>query len=355
MKKMLAKCILVCCSMFAAGSALAAESAAAARDKLMQEVKAWVGVQSGVSTDRVEVAPLDARMRVASCPAGAKLDFPFPARDLVRARCEAPAWQVFIPVSVRVPRNMIVAGANLARGHVLTEADLASREAAGTDGFEDRASVVGRVLKRELAKGNPILARDLEDAMKVVRITAAVKAGDALKAESYRLETVARALAPVGAAPGVTPAEGSRAVRDLPAGHILLAEELSEGRRVLVARQSLSAGQLIEATMFEPGMTTSRDRSQRYYMEFGGLEFNELTRNIQAGEPLRPGDVRPALLVRRGQSVILTVSSSGGLQVTLRAEAQNDARMGEQVQLKNPESGRTLGGIVTGKGTARGM
>ena len=107
--------------------------------------------------------------------------------------------------------------------------------------------------------------------------------------------------------------------------------------------------------MFEPGVITSRDRSQRYYMEFGGLEFNELTRNIQAGEPLRPGDLRPALLVRRGQSVLLTVGTSGGLQVTLRAEAMFDARLGEPVQLKNPESGRTLSGIVTGKGTARGI
>ena len=355
MEKKLAKYVFVFCTVLAAFSTLAAESAAVARDSLLQEVRTWVGAQSGVAADRVEIAPLDARFRVVSCPAGAKLDFPFPARDLVRARCEAPVWQVFIPVSVRTPRSMIVAGRALAQGQILTEADLAMRQAAGAEGLEDRSSVVGRILKRGLAQGSPILARDLEDARSVLRIVEPLKSGDALKVGTFRLETVARALVPAGAALGVAPAEGSRVVRDVPAGHILLAEELSEARRVLVARHSLAAGQLIEPAMFEPGLINLRDQTHRYYAEFSGLEFSELVRNIQSGEPLRASDVRPALLVRRGQSVLLTVGAAGWLHVTLRAEALQDARLGDQVQLKNPESGRTLIGVVTGKGAARGM
>jgi len=379
MGKNIAKYVFVLCGLFAISAALAAVPAAvpavgtaagtaagstagsaagttaAARDRLLQDIRTWVGVQSAVSADRVEIGPLDARLRIAPCPAGAKLDFPFPARDLVRARCEAPVWQVFIQVSVRMPRNMIVAARPLAAGQVLTEADLATRAFQGAEGLEDRSSVVGRILKRERPQGSPILAQDLEDSVRVIRIAGPLKAGDVLKAEIFRLETLPRAVAPAGAALGVAPAEGSRVVRDLPAGHILLAEELSEARRVLIARQSLAAGQLIESGMFELGLINSRDQTQRYYMEFGGLEFSELARTMQAGEPLRPSDLRPAMLVRRGQSVLLTVGTAGGLQVTLRTEALQDGKLGEQVQLKNPESGRTLSAVVTGKNTARGM
>lgn len=355
MERNTAKFVFVLCCLCTVFSAMAAEPAAAVRDRLLQEVRTWVGAQSGVFADRVEIAPLDGRLRVVPCPSGAKLDFPFPARDLVRARCDVPAWQLFIQVSIRTPRNMIIAGRSLAAGRVLAEADLASRQSTGSEGIEDRASVVGRILKRELAPGNTILAQDLEDSARVVRISAALKVGDVLKTETFRLETVPRASVPAGAALGGAPAEGSRLLRDVPAGHILLTEEISEARRVLVAKRSLAAGQLIEAAMFESGLINSRDQAQRYYMEFDGLEFSELVRNIQAGEALRPSDVRSAILVRRGQAVLLTLGSAGSLQVTLRAEALQDARLGEQVQLKNPESGRSLSAIVTGKNAARGM
>ena len=107
--------------------------------------------------------------------------------------------------------------------------------------------------------------------------------------------------------------------------------------------------------MFEMGQVSARDNTQRYYADLNGLAFGELARNLQAGEPLRQSDVRPAVLVRKGQVVLLTVGTPGGLQVTLRSEAQQDGRLGEAIQLRNPESGRVMSGIVTGKNTARGL
>jgi flagella basal body P-ring formation protein FlgA len=80
-----------------------------------------------------------------------------------------------------------------------------------------------------------------------------------------------------------------------------------------------------------------------------------LNRNLRAGEPIRTSDIRPALLVRRGTEVMLTVTSSGGFQISIRVEAMADARMGEQVQLRNLESGRLLMGVVTGRNAARGL
>ncbi len=36
-------------------------------------------------------------------------------------------------------------------------------------------------------------------------------------------------------------------------------------------------------------------------------------------------------------------------------EALQDGRLNEQIRLRNPESGTTLSGIITGKGMARGL
>ena len=115
------------------------------------------------------------------------------------------------------------------------------------------------------------------------------------------------------------------------------------------------AGQSVEALMFEMGLVSARENTQRYYTDLKGLEFGELARNLQAGEPLRQSDVRPAILVRKGQIVVLTVSMPGGLQVTLRSEALQDARLGDTVSVRNPESGRVMNGVVTGKNAARGL
>jgi len=39
----------------------------------------------------------------------------------------------------------------------------------------------------------------------------------------------------------------------------------------------------------------------------------------------------------------------------VRAEALQDGRMGEQVKLKNPESGRQISGVVVGPNLVRGL
>jgi flagella basal body P-ring formation protein FlgA len=68
---------------------------------------------------------------------------------------------------------------------------------------------------------------------------------------------------------------------------------------------------------------------------------------------LRSHDVKRALLVKQGQSVLLTIFLGNGLSVTARVDALQDGRMGEQVRLKNPDSGRLVSGIVTGPNAAR--
>ena len=81
----------------------------------------------------------------------------------------------------------------------------------------------------------------------------------------------------------------------------------------------------------------------------------EASRDLRAGEPLRSSDIRQAVLVKRGQVVLLQLQAQAGFLITARVEALQDGRMGEQIKLKNMESGRMLTGVVNGLNSARGL
>jgi len=70
---------------------------------------------------------------------------------------------------------------------------------------------------------------------------------------------------------------------------------------------------------------------------------------------LRSYDIKRSLMVKKGQTALLTVGQPGGLLVSVRVEAQQDGYIGEQIRLKNTESGRLLSGVVTGPNAVRGI
>ncbi len=78
----------------------------------------------------------------------------------------------------------------------------------------------------------------------------------------------------------------------------------------------------------------------------------EVLRDVPNGSIVRSHDLRPALMVRRGQLVMVSAGSPSGFRVVARLEALQDGRMGEQIKLKNKESGRQISGVVTGLNTA---
>jgi flagella basal body P-ring formation protein FlgA len=127
-----------------------------------------------------------------------------------------------------------------------------------------------------------------------------------------------------------------------------------ESRMVLVAASNLTPGQLLQPEMFKLEKMDADKINRAHLLEATGLEGQELVRALRAGEPVRNVDLRPAVLVKRGELVQLTVGKAGEFQISVRLEAMQDGRLGEQIKLRNTESGRILGGVVTGKGSVRG-
>ena len=126
-------------------------------------------------------------------------------------------------------------------------------------------------------------------------------------------------------------------------------------RKVVVAKQLLRSGTTVSPDMLEEQEVPAQGVDLQAVTSVKDLENGEMVRDMQAGLPLRSHDVRRAILVKQGQAVILTVGQSSGFAISARVEALQDGRMGDQIRLKNPESGRILSGVVTGPNAARGL
>jgi flagella basal body P-ring formation protein FlgA len=126
-------------------------------------------------------------------------------------------------------------------------------------------------------------------------------------------------------------------------------------RKVVIGTQFLRAGTVLSASMLEETEQAAAGMDNSLFGSLKDLENAEVVRDIAAGTALRSSDVRRALMVKQGQLVMLTISQGSSFAIVARVEALQDGRLGDQIRLKNPESGRLLSGVVTGPNAAKGL
>ncbi len=126
-------------------------------------------------------------------------------------------------------------------------------------------------------------------------------------------------------------------------------------KTMVVARRLLQRGIILQTDMLEEVQALPGNADTQLLNTVKDAQQAELTRDIPAGQPLRVSDIRRAILVKQGQTVMLTVGNKSEFQISIRMEAMQDGRLGDQVKLKNPESGRQVSGVVTGPNAAKGL
>ena len=133
------------------------------------------------------------------------------------------------------------------------------------------------------------------------------------------------------------------------------ASKAATKRKVVVASQLLRAGSRVSVAVLQEIEHSGEGLDPQAVGSIKDVENGEMVRDVAAGVPLRSHDVRSAVLVKQGQLVVLTVTQSSGFSITARVEATQDGKMGDQIRLKNPESGRYITGVVTGPSAVRGL
>lgn len=173
----------------------------------------------------------------------------------------------------------------------------------------------------------------------------------ALKQAAAANPPAAPAATPSPATPAApAPAGIANAPAAAPAGPAPVAR-----RKVVVGTQLLRAGTVLSAALLQETEQAATGLDNSAVTSIKDVENAEVVRDIPAGTPLRSYDVRRAILVKQGQLVMLTIGQGSGFAIVARVEALQDGRMGDQIRLKNPESGRLLSGVVTGPNAAKGL
>ena len=124
-------------------------------------------------------------------------------------------------------------------------------------------------------------------------------------------------------------------------------------QKVLVAKDLLKRGTLLNPSMFTTEYASVPGAEGQLISDPKVLVNMELVRDLPPNTPLKTYDFKPAILIKRGQEVQVTAGDGKNFAITMRAEAQQDGGFGEQIRLKNAESGRIISGVVTGAGTAK--
>jgi flagella basal body P-ring formation protein FlgA len=123
--------------------------------------------------------------------------------------------------------------------------------------------------------------------------------------------------------------------------------------KVLVSKELLKRGTVIHPEMFSVAEMPASGMESQIISDAKLLKNMQLVRDLTPNTPLRSYDVKTAVLVKRGQEVLVTAGEGQGFSITIRAEALQDGGFDERIRLKNVESGRLLSGVISGPNAAK--
>ncbi|MCD1623236.1 flagellar basal body P-ring formation chaperone FlgA [Citromicrobium bathyomarinum] len=135
----------------------------------------------------------------------------------------------------------------------------------------------------------------------------------------------------------------------LPCG-ALHAQSTGDGVVADVLTRPIQRGDLLSERDFAPEeVTAAQARGSLAAQQAAGMEAR---RTLRAGMPVRASDLAEPRLVKRGETVKISVRE-GALTITAMGRALADAALGEQVRVFSEATNQTLQGVVEGAGTVR--
>ena len=135
----------------------------------------------------------------------------------------------------------------------------------------------------------------------------------------------------------------------LPCG-ALHAQSAGDGAVADVLTRPIQRGDLLSERDFAPEeVTAALARGSLSAQQAAGMEAR---RTLRAGQPVRASDLAEPRLVKRGETVKISVRE-GALTITAMGRALGDAALGEQVRVFSEATNQTLQGVVEDAGTVR--
>ena len=327
-----------------------------ARLNLISDIKTWVSNELVISEEQIEVLALDRRLNVPPCKINYEVSFPYQSSNkTVLAECKDIQWRAYIGLTINEETNTYVYKENFPAGTVLKLEDLIlTKSQVSKRGLLLENSVVDdMVLNTNVEKDQIAELRHLSKGRKVYKLLKDLSKGSHVRLTDVKqvIESAAKVSKNQLLIESVF--KNSVTSRDLRSGAVLSYSDIKLQHKLLAAAKTITPGQKIakENTQIIEYYGKPAADSLKSIDE---LEYMEALRTIQSGNPIRLSDIKRALMIKKGDSVLLE-TGKGQLLISIRMTALEEGKLDDQVNLMNPESGETVRAIVTGPGKTKGI
>lgn len=117
--------------------------------------------------------------------------------------------------------------------------------------------------------------------------------------------------------------------------------------QVPVLSAPLRNGEVISASDIEYVDLRMADLAADTYLRADQLAGFTPRRTIAKGRPIQPADIELPMMVKKGETVIMTLQNNR-ISLTLQGKALQDGAEGDLIRLVNPASNKVIEGVVSG-------
>ncbi|MEY2341129.1 flagellar basal body P-ring formation chaperone FlgA [Acidithiobacillus sp. IBUN Pt1247-S3] len=128
--------------------------------------------------------------------------------------------------------------------------------------------------------------------------------------------------------------------------------QIRQGRKILVAAQSLSAGSILSASDLDEIAANPGELSGAPLNNPEQAVGQRLRYGVMAGQPILRSMLQARNLVHAGQ-LVTVIAQGDGVRIATTAEAIEDGKEGQSILVRNVQSGRVLHAIVMSNGNVQ--
>lgn len=130
---------------------------------------------------------------------------------------------------------------------------------------------------------------------------------------------------------------------------IYLSADIALYLQVAVARTDLPRRASLSSSMLKMAEVDVSKVRGDYYTQTAALQGLQLRNRVRAGEVITSNNLLVTDAVNRGEQIAI-VATNGTLSVRMSGEALDSGKLGDQVRVKNLQSGRVIRALVVGRG-----
>ena len=315
----------------------------------------WIANDQSLHRDLIEVTPPDRRIPIANCQSNLAIRFPFSNNQkTIEVVCDNPSWKRYLRVKIEQQRFAWTFTQNLVEGTEVHQDHIVYQSFDSVRPLEplSQEEILGRVVRENVSEGDVVTPDLLGEEIAIYIPNRPYEAGEVIRLEDLSIErqTQDASSKPVTQWPEQTVIARTQ----LTPGHPIQTSDIEIAERVLIAKTTIVNGQVITENLIASKLETFKSYGPQALTRVEEIIGLEATRTIRAGQRLNASDFVAADLVRKNETVRLVIKR-GALEITVETIAMESGKIGEQVLLKNPDSGKEIRGIVIGRHEARGL